>query len=90
MRRVCVSLIGLGTLLTMLVVGAPVALGVPTLTVDSFEDTFDGSCVDGDCSLRDAIAAVDPGGTVRMPPGFYPLTLPGVEPRRATSTSIVP
>jgi CSLREA domain-containing protein len=62
MRRVCVSMIGLGSLLAMVVVGAPVALGVPTLTVDPFEDTFDGSCGDGDCSLRDAIVAVDPAG----------------------------
>jgi len=48
-----------------------------TRTVDTFEDTFDGSCADADCSLRDAIADVDPGGTVRVPAGFYPLSRSG-------------
>lgn len=75
MRRVCVELIGVGLLIAT--VAAPAALGSPILTVDTFEDTFDGSCTDGDCSLRDAIVAVDDGGTVRVPPGFYPLSLAG-------------
>lgn len=75
-RRACVELIGVGLLIAT-VVAAPAALGSPILTVDTFEDTFDGSCTDGDCSLRDAIVAVDDGGTVRVPPGFYPLSLAG-------------
>lgn len=75
-RRACVELIGVGLLIAS-VVAAPAALGSPILTVDTFEDTFDGSCTDGDCSLRDAIVAVDDGGTVRVPPGFYPLSLAG-------------
>ena len=75
-RRACVELIGVGLLIAT-VVAAPAALGSPILTVDTFEDTFDGSCTDGDCSLRDAIVAVDEGGTVRVPPGFYPLSLAG-------------
>lgn len=54
----------------------PAAAGA-TLTVDTFEDSFDGSCADGDCSLRDAIASVDVDGTVRIPSGFYGLTLAG-------------
>jgi CSLREA domain-containing protein len=53
------------------------ATATATATVDTFEDSFDGSCADGDCSLRDAIADVDPGGTVRVPAGFYPLTRSG-------------
>jgi CSLREA domain-containing protein len=69
MRRPCLSAIWLGSLVTMLVV-APPALGAPVLTVDTFEDTYDGSCTNGDCSLRDAVASVDDGGTVRLPPGF--------------------
>ncbi len=63
--------------LIVLTITAPSALGAPNLTVDTFEDTFDGSCGDSDCSLRDAIAAVDDGGTVRVPPGFYALSLSG-------------
>jgi Ca2+-binding RTX toxin-like protein len=55
---------------------APVALGAATVTVDKLEDSFDGTCAD-DCSLRDAIASVDAGGTIRVPPGFYELSLAG-------------
>lgn len=76
MRRALVPLVCLGWLIA-LSVAAPTALAAPTLTVDTFEDTFDGSCADGDCSLRDAAVAVDSGGTVRLPPGFYPLSLAG-------------
>jgi CSLREA domain-containing protein len=77
MRRASVRLTGLGILIAATVVAVPTAFGAPIVTVDAFEDTFDGSCTDGDCSLRDAIAAVDPGGTVRVPAGFYPLSLAG-------------
>jgi len=70
----------LGTVLACAVLAAtliaPVAVAAATLTVDTFEDSFDGTCAD-DCSLRDAIASVDVGGTVRMPPGFYQLSLTG-------------
>ena len=76
MRRASVQLVCLGVLIAT-VVAAPPALGAPILTVDTFEDTFDGSCTDGDCSLRDSIVAVDSGGLVRVPPGFYPLSLAG-------------
>ena len=75
MRRALVPIV-FGWLIALLV-PAPTALAVPTLTVDTFGDTFDGSCADADCSLRDAIVAVDSGGTVRLPPGFYPLSLAG-------------
>src|SRR6266540_4165559 len=76
MRRASVSLLCLMSILAMLAV-APAARAAAVVTVDTFEDTFDGSCADPDCSLRDAIAAVDEGGTVRVPPGYYPLTLAG-------------
>jgi CSLREA domain-containing protein len=75
-RRAWVQLICLG-FLTATVVAAPPAFGAPIITVDSFEDSFDGSCTDADCSLRDAIVAVDSGGTVRVPSGFYSLSLAG-------------
>ncbi len=76
MRRTLVPLVCFGWLIS-LSVAAPAALAVPILTVDTFEDTFDGSCADPDCSLRDAIVAVDSGGAVRLPPGFFPLSLAG-------------
>lgn len=76
MRSASVPLICIGVLIATVVTASPAA-AAPILTVDTFEDTYDGSCVDGDCSLRDAIAAVDSGGTVRVPSGFYPLSLSG-------------
>jgi CSLREA domain-containing protein len=45
-----------------------------SVIVDTTSDTFDGSCVDGDCSLRDAVASAGHGGTVRVPAGFYAVT----------------
>ncbi len=77
MRRASVQLMAVGVLIAATVAGAAPALGAPVVTVDAFQDTFDGSCTDGDCSLRDGITAVDPGGTVRVPAGFYPLSLAG-------------
>ncbi len=79
MRRVRVSLLSLVSAIALLGF-EPVALAAASLTVDTFEDTFDGSCADGDCSLRDAVSAVDPGGTVRLPPGFFGLDLLGSGP----------
>jgi CSLREA domain-containing protein len=63
-------------IVTGLLVAAP-ATAAAVLTVDTFEDSYDGSCADGDCSLRDALASIDEGGTVRLPAGFYPLELAG-------------
>lgn len=70
-------LVGIAAVIAVIVEGllAP-AWAAPTLTVDTFEDSFDGTCAD-DCSLRDAIASVDDGGTVRVGPGFYELSLAG-------------
>ena len=79
MRRGLVSVICLGTLVA--VMGpVPSAFAAASLTVDTFADTFDGSCADADCSLRDAVASVEPGGTVRVPPGFYALDRSGLGP----------
>jgi CSLREA domain-containing protein len=72
MRRVRLSVCSVITALALLGF-EPVAFASATLTVDTFEDTFDGSCVDGDCSLRDAVSSVDAGGTVRVPGGFFAL-----------------
>ncbi|HAV76859.1 MAG TPA: hypothetical protein DCX53_05835, partial [Anaerolineae bacterium] len=35
-----------------------------TLTVNTLVDENDGSCLDGDCSLRDALGVADPGDTI--------------------------
>ena len=79
MRRVRVSLFSLISAIALLGF-EPVAIAAASLTVDTFEDAFDGSCADGDCSLRDAVSSVDPGGTVRLPPGFFALNRTGAGP----------
>ena len=58
----------------LLLPAVPAARAAATVTVDVTTDTYDGSCADGDCSLRDGIATAGSGGTVLLPPGFYPLT----------------
>jgi CSLREA domain-containing protein len=47
------------------------------LVVNTTADTFDVTCDEADCSLRDAIAEAPPGGRVRVPSGFYTLTRSG-------------
>jgi CSLREA domain-containing protein len=42
-------------------------------------DEQDGSCDDGDCSLRDALALAQPDQTVLLPPGTFTLTLGNLE-----------
>lgn len=53
--------------------------GVPsqaaTLAVTTTVDESDGSCLDGDCSLRDALATAVSGDTIAIPSGDYVLTL---------------
>lgn len=46
-----------------------------TIAVTTTLDERDGSCVDGDCSLRDALATAVPGDTILIPSGDYVLTL---------------
>ena len=62
---------------SLVAIGQPASAGASTHTVDTTTDSFDGSCDDGDCSLRDAIASVVPGGVVRVPSGFYTLSRAG-------------
>ena len=78
-RRGFLWTIWVGTLVAVMA-PAPIAFAAASLTVDTFEDTFDGSCADADCSLRDAVASVDDGGVVRLPPGLYGLSRSGVGP----------
>lgn len=57
---------------------APTVSAAPaSVTVDTTEDTFDGSCEDGDCSLRDAVKSAAVGARVLVPSGFYALTRAG-------------
>lgn len=75
MLRVITALaLGIGSVVA---IAHPASAGASTRTVDTTADSYDGSCDDGDCSLRDAIASVAPGGVVRVPSGFYTLSLPG-------------
>jgi CSLREA domain-containing protein len=46
-----------------------------TVDVTTATDEADGSCLDGDCSLRDAIASANAGDTVAVPAGNYLLVL---------------
>ncbi len=46
-----------------------------TLTVTTTVDENDGSCVDGDCSIRDAIAVAVAGDTISIPAGSYNLSI---------------
>jgi CSLREA domain-containing protein len=47
------------------------------VVVDTAVDSFDGSCDDGDCSLRDAIRSAPDGGVISVPSGIYVLSLAG-------------
>lgn len=51
------------------------AVQAATITVTTTVDESDNSCVDGDCSLRDAVATASPGDVVAVPAGTYGLTL---------------
>jgi CSLREA domain-containing protein len=73
MIRAMATVVVTGTLL----LPTTVAGGPAVTVVDTFVDEFDGSCADGDCSLRDAIASSPAGGEVVLPSGFYPLSVTG-------------
>lgn len=55
----------------------PQAAHAATWTVNTFSDASDGSCNDGSCSLRDAIAVSAPLDTILLPAGSYLLS-PGL------------
>jgi CSLREA domain-containing protein len=76
-RRACVIAVVLAIGALML----PAARGrAVSLVVDTFADTYDGSCADGDCSLRDAVGSAPRGATVLLPSGYYGLTQAGGGP----------
>lgn len=55
-------------------------LSAADINVDSILDESDSSCMDGDCSLRDAIALASDADRVIVPTGTYLLTLGVLEP----------
>ena len=55
--------------------GLVTPLAAATIHVTTALDENDGSCSDGDCSVRDAIATAVSGDTIAIPSGSYLLTL---------------
>ena len=62
-KRIAVALI---LALVPLVVILPLPALTAAITVDTLIDESDGSCTDGDCSLRDAIAVAAAGDTINF------------------------
>ena len=62
-------------LVASLALGLGTAADAATINVTTVVDEADGSCADGDCSLRDAVSSALPGDTVAVPAGTYVLTL---------------
>lgn len=64
-------------ILGLLLSGASLAADID---VDTTVDESDGSCSDGDCSIRDAIAVAASGDRILVPAGTYALSLGALEP----------
>lgn len=62
-------------LFSLLLLSSLSAARAATLNVTTTTDEADGSCLDGDCSLRDAVFAAAAGDTVAVPAGDYLLAL---------------
>jgi CSLREA domain-containing protein len=52
----------------------PTPVSAADLTVDTFNDTNDGSCDSSSCSLREAVTQAAPGDTIYLPAGSYVLS----------------
>lgn len=64
------------TLLAGLAAAAPLPPAAAAIfTVNTTVDALDGSCSDGDCSLRDAIALASTGDEIIIPSGTYTLAM---------------
>ncbi len=59
--------------------GSAMPLRAATITVTTTLDESDGSCNDGDCSLRDALGTAVSGDTILIPSGSYVLALGQLE-----------
>jgi len=61
------SFIAIALTMTLLIASsAPVPAQAATLTVNTLIDENDGSCSNGDCSLRDAVLLANPGDTINF------------------------
>lgn len=65
----------LSSLATMMALATAVPAHAERLVVSTTFDEADGSCGDGDCSLRDAVASAVAEDTIYIPAGTYLLTL---------------
>ena len=63
------------------------AFSAANFTVDTSLDEQDGSCSDGDCSLRDAIALTAPDDTILFDPSLAGQIIPS--PSAPSSISII-
>lgn len=54
-------------------------LSATSISVNTVLDFVDGTCMDGSCSLRDAIQIAEEGDTILVPAGFYSLNLGQLE-----------
>ncbi len=76
--RLLAALLVVSSVTTVGLVATPGAgAGQTVVVVDTTEDTFDGSCDDGDCSLRDAVKGATVGTRVLVRSGFYALSRTG-------------
>lgn len=67
------SILFLGSLVWLATFNAPTKAAI--IGVTTTVDEGDGSCTDGDCSLRDALATAVAGDSISIPSGTYVLTL---------------
>jgi CSLREA domain-containing protein len=65
-RSIVARVIGLTLILFALASATAVPARAATITVNTLADESDGSCSDGDCSLRDAIAVASAGDTINF------------------------
>src|SRR5919108_3177152 len=72
--------VGVAAAVLLALAGAPHAAAAATFTVTRLDDPTPDRCMPMDCSLREAVLAVDAGGggdTIVLPPGHFRLTIPG-------------
>ena len=72
--------LGVAAIVLLALAGAPDAAASATFTVTRTDDPAPDGCMPMDCSLREAVLAVDAGSggdTISIPAGHYRLTIPG-------------
>jgi CSLREA domain-containing protein len=66
MKTRCARVLAVVLVLVLFALCTQLALGAGTIVVDTLVDEADGSCGDGDCSLRDAINVAASGDTIEF------------------------